>query len=150
MDKDELQGKKIAELKTIAEAAGIANLDALKKSEIIEKLLEAGSEGDNESLENKPKRKRKRAIESPNEEKDESQPDLFESKKESKEETKPSEDNANIEDNTVAEKKKDQTILVFHQVQRKTTYNKNKKQKKKQQKNKKEKKTKKTTETKKN
>lgn len=78
MNKSELQSKKIADLREIAKAAGIANADELKKPEIIQLLApgteesEKGSEKSEEG--DRPKRKRKRAVKT--EEKD--QPELFE------------------------------------------------------------------------
>jgi len=58
MDKKELEGKKVAELREIANAAGI-DAASMKKAEIVEKLVsaEAAPEG---SADDKPKRKRAR------------------------------------------------------------------------------------------
>ena len=77
MDIKELEGKKLADLKEIAAAAGIENADKLKKSELIEKLTGASSEG--ESGDDKPKRKRTRKRVMSEDEKDagEQQKSLF-------------------------------------------------------------------------
>ncbi|MFT6282723.1 MAG: hypothetical protein ACJA0U_002861, partial [Salibacteraceae bacterium] len=49
MDKKDLEGKKVAELREIATASGISGTDAMKKAEIIEKL--AGSTKSDENAE---------------------------------------------------------------------------------------------------
>ena len=53
MDKNELESKKLPELKDLAIALGIEGAEAMKKEEIVEKLTE-------DSEDDKPKRKRTR------------------------------------------------------------------------------------------
>jgi len=61
MDKKELEGKKVAELREIANAAGIENAVSLNKGEIIEKLTGGTSAPDSDSSSDEsPKRKRTR------------------------------------------------------------------------------------------
>jgi transcription termination factor Rho len=61
MDKKDLEGKKVAELREIATASGISGADAMKKAEIIEKLAGSTKSDENaETEEEAPKRKRTR------------------------------------------------------------------------------------------
>ncbi|MFT6502348.1 MAG: transcription termination factor Rho [Crocinitomicaceae bacterium] len=61
MDKKDLEGKKVAELREIATASGISGAEAMKKAEIIEKLAGSTKSIENaETEEEAPKRKRTR------------------------------------------------------------------------------------------
>ena len=60
MDKKDLEGKKVAELREIATASGISGLDAMKKAEIIENLAGKTEGKENAETEDTPKRKRTR------------------------------------------------------------------------------------------
>jgi transcription termination factor Rho len=81
MDIKELESKKLADLKEIAKAAGIEGAEAMKKSEIIEKLTGQNPDSD-DSDGDKPKKKRarKRVIAEP-ESSDDKQASLFEGDK---------------------------------------------------------------------
>jgi len=89
MDKKDLEGKKVADLREIAKASGIEGTEAMKKADIIDKLS-AGDES--AESDDSPKRKRTRKkvmVDTPKEE----QADLFKEKEEVKpdkpENTKP-------------------------------------------------------------
>ena len=64
MDKKELEGKKVADLREIAKVAGIANVASMKKGEIIEQLVGSGGKDDASDSNDQPeagtKRKRTR------------------------------------------------------------------------------------------
>ena len=85
MDKKELESKKVADLRVIAEAAGIENAAKLKKAELIDKLTanSGGSSTNNDqSEESRPKRRRKRVTADHEEgQTPKAQPSLFEDKK---------------------------------------------------------------------
>jgi transcription termination factor Rho len=85
MDKKDLEGKKVADLREIAKAAGIDGADTLKKAEIIEKL--SGDSAAGESTE-APKRKRTRKKVMMDEPKEE-QPSLFKEDSKKEEPKKP-------------------------------------------------------------
>ncbi len=107
MDIKELEGKKIADLREIAKAAGIDNADDLKKDEIIEQLTgKSGGSSDDDS--DKKKRPRKRVVKE--DEQAEEQVNLFKDAKSEKpkvEEPKVEEPKAEMEEKPVKEKKED-------------------------------------------
>jgi transcription termination factor Rho len=97
MNKSELQSKKIADLRELAKAAGIANADELKKPEIIQQLtaVEDGVTTSPEKTDedDRPKRKRKRVVKTEENE----QPELFKKEKTSENVDKPSADKPTAE-----------------------------------------------------
>lgn len=103
MDKKELEGKKVAELREIAKAAGI-NATSLKKGEIVEKLLDASANSNDakEASEAEPaeRPKRKRARKKVMSENADGQPSLF------KEESKEGDTSKNAEGTKEAQPKK--------------------------------------------
>ncbi|MBL4862580.1 MAG: transcription termination factor Rho [Crocinitomicaceae bacterium] len=86
MDKKELEGKKIAELREIAKAASIDGAETMKKADIVAKLVvekTAGAESSSEaSVESQPKRKRTRKKVMAVDIAEKEQPSLFAEKKE--------------------------------------------------------------------
>jgi transcription termination factor Rho len=89
MDKKDLEGKKVAELREIATASGISGTDAMKKAEIIEKLAGSTKSDDNAETEEEETPKRKRIRKKVMTEKStEEQGELFKTAEEVKAEAK--------------------------------------------------------------
>lgn len=108
MDSKELEGKKIADLREIAKAAGIENADKLKKNEIIEQLSGAQGSTDSKAEEQKTKRPRKRVQVA--EEKKEEQGSLFkENDTPSAEKKEDSSDKVKKEEPAASDKKEEHT-----------------------------------------
>ncbi|MFZ9027606.1 MAG: transcription termination factor Rho [Crocinitomicaceae bacterium] len=136
MNKSELQSKKIADLREIAKAAGIANADELKKPEIIQ-LLTTDSEGSDENAEkseddeDRPKRKRKRVVK-PEDNND--QPELFEKEKKAESDVKPAEEKKEVTEKP-REQKQHQQNRNHDKPDNRNNRNKNRHQQNKDEKN---------------